>query len=321
MKRIVLIDCDPGHDDAIALLMAFASEQLDVRAVTVSAGNQTAEKTLHNAKRIISLAGTTPKVAKGAGHPLVRELIVAPSVHGDSGMDGPDIPDSDLIEEPYGAVELLYREIQKAGNEGQKVTLVATGPLTNIAALYLAHPDVKPHIEVLSIMGGAVYGGNWAPAAEFNILVDPEAADIVFRSGVPLVMCGLDVTHKALVLPEDVEMLRAMGGRIPVITAELLDFFWKFHQSQGFAGSPVHDACAVAYLIAPELFTTVDYHVDIETQGLYTTGSTVADIYGVTGKAPNTKVCMDIDREGFIKLLRTTMEHYLEKEKKKGEIQ
>lgn len=315
MKRIVLIDCDPGHDDAIALLLAFSSDQLDVRAVTVSAGNQTAEKTLHNAKRVISLAGARPKVAKGAGHPLIRELIVAPSVHGDSGLDGPDIPDSDLVEEPCGAVELLYREILNAGNDGRKATIVATCPLTNIAALLLAHPDVKAHIEMLSIMGGAVYGGNWTPAAEFNILVDPEAADIVFRSGVPLVMCGLDVTHKALVLPGEVEMFRSMGGRVPVITAELLDFFWKFHKAQGFAGSPVHDACAVAYLIAPELFTTVDYHIDIETHGLYTTGATVADIGRVTGKAANAKVCMDIDREGFIRLLRAAMEHYLAKEK------
>lgn len=316
MKRIVLMNCDPGHDDAIALFLAFSSELLDVRAVTVSAGNQTIEKTLNNAKRIISLAGARPKVAKGAGKPLIRELMVAPSVHGDSGLDGPDIPESDIVEEPCGAVELMYREIMDAANNGRKVTVVSTCPLTDIAALLLAHPDVNPHIELLSIMGGAVYGGNWTPAAEFNILVDPEAADIVFRSGIPIVMCGLDVTHKALVLPEEVEMFRSMGGRIPVITAELLDYFWKFHKAQGFAGSPLHDACAVAYLIAPELFTTADYHIDIETQGLYTTGATVADVQGTTGKAPNARVCMDIDREGFIRLLRSAMEYYLEKERR-----
>lgn len=311
MKRIVVFDCDPGHDDAIALLLAFSSDKLDVRAVTVSAGNQTLEKTLRNAKRIVSLAGASPRIARGAEHPLNRDLIVAPSVHGDSGLDGPEIPDADIAEEEYGAVELLYREIMGAGRQ---VTVVATGPLTNIAALFLAHPEVKAHIEVLSIMGGAVYGGNWTPAAEFNILVDPEAADIVFRSGVPIVMSGLDVTHKAMVLPEEVEILRAMGGRVPVITAELLDFFWKFHKAQGFAGCPIHDACAVAYLIAPELFTTVEYHIDIETQGLYTTGATVADIMGVTGKAPNAKACMDIDRQGFFRLLCGAMEYYLEKE-------
>lgn len=311
MKRIVVFDCDPGHDDAIALLLAFSSDKLDVRAVTVSAGNQTLEKTLRNAKRIVSLAGASPRIARGAEHPLNRDLIVAPSVHGDSGLDGPEIPDADIAEEEYGAVELLYREIMGAGRQ---VTVVATGPLTNIAALFLAHPEVKAHIEVLSIMGGAVCGGNWTPAAEFNILVDPEAADIVFRSGVPIVMSGLDVTHKAMVLPEEVEILRAMGGRVPVITAELLDFFWKFHKAQGFAGCPIHDACAVAYLIAPELFTTVEYHIDIETQGLYTTGATVADIMGVTGKAPNAKACMDIDRQGFFRLLCGAMEYYLEKE-------
>lgn len=318
MKRITLLDCDPGHDDAIALLLAFSSDQLDVRAVTVSAGNQTIEKTLNNAKRMISCAqraiGPTfrvPRVARGATGPLFRELIVAPSVHGESGLDGPDIPDSDLVEEPLSAVELMREEIMGAE---RPVTLVATGPLTNVASLLMTYPQVKPRIELISIMGGSVVGGNWTAAAEFNILVDPEAADIVFQSGAPLVMAGLDVTHKALIYPQEVEVIRAQGGSIAVLTAELIDFFSKFHLGTGFAGSPIHDACAVAYLIAPELFTAVPYHIDIETAGTHTTGATVADMHHVTKKPANVQALMDIDREGFLTLLLDAMGYYREME-------
>ncbi|MFV0413757.1 MAG: nucleoside hydrolase [Oscillospiraceae bacterium] len=319
MKRIVLMDCDPGHDDAIALLLAFSSSLLDVRAVTVSAGNQTGAKTLNNAKRIISSAQRSlgkgfrvPRIAGGATKPLFRELIVAPSVHGESGLDGPDIPESDLVEESIGAVELLRQEITGAE---RKVTLVATGPLTNIAALFLAHPEVKQNIELLSIMGGSVVGGNWTAAAEFNILVDPEAASICFNSGVPIAMAGLDVTHKALVYPEDVEMLRAMGGYIPVLTAELLDFFMKFHLETGFKGAPVHDACAVAYLIAPEIFETAHFHIDIETEGAHTLGATVADQHNVTGKPKNATALMGVNRTAFLAMLQGAMQVYLHAEK------
>lgn len=310
-KKVLLMDCDPGHDDAIALLLVLASEAFAVRAVTVCAGNQTVDKTLENAKRIISLTGQRPRVARGVPQPLVRKLIVAPSVHGESGIDGPALPPSDLEEEPGGAVQLLYSEIMQAKDP---VTLVTTGPLSNVARLLLAHPDAADRIERISIMGGAVYGGNWTPAAEFNIYVDPEAADIVFRSGVPILMSGLDVTHKALIYPEEVEQLRALGGTVPRITAELLDFFFGFHKAQGFAGSPLHDACAVACLLAPELFQTKDYYVCIETQGRYTRGATVADVTGVTKQPPNATVCVDVCREGFFRLLLDTMRYYKDKE-------
>lgn len=314
MKRRVLFDCDPGHDDAIALLLAFSSDLLEVRTVTVSAGNQTIEKTLHNAKRMISCAQRAigpsfrvPRIAKGAAKPLFRELIVAPAVHGESGLDGPEIPDSDLIEEPISAVALMREEILAAD---RPVTLVATGPLTNVASLLMTYPEVKARIELISIMGGSVIGGNWTAAAEFNILVDPEAADIVFQSGVPLVMAGLDVTHKALIYPEEVEVIRGLGGSIAVLTAELIDFFSKFHLETGFAGSPIHDACAVAYLIAPQLFTLEAYAIDIETTGAFTTGATVADMHHVTGKPANAQACMDIDRAGFFALLCDAMRYY-----------
>ena len=319
MKRIVLMDCDPGHDDAIALLLAFSSPLLDVRAVTVSAGNQTAEKTLNNAKRMISCAQRSlgrgfrvPRIASGFRHPLFRELIVAPAVHGDSGLDGPEIPESDLQEDPAGAIEVLRQEIERAE---RKVTLVCTGPLTNIAALFLAHPQVKQKIELLSIMGGSIVGGNWSAAAEFNILVDPEAADICLRSGVPVTMAGLDVTHKALIYPENVETMRALGGKIPVLTAELLDFFMQFHLRTGFAGAPVHDACAIAWLIAPELFRSCSLHVDVDTQGSVSLGATVGDLEHLTGKRENVTALMDVDREGFFRLLMDAMQVYLNAEK------
>lgn len=318
MRRIVLMDCDPGHDDAIALLLAFSSPLLDVRAVTVSAGNQTSAKTLNNAKRIISCAQRSlgsgfqvPRVAAGGQKPLFRDLIVAPAVHGDSGLDGPDIPDSDLMEDPLGAVEVLRQEIMAAE---RPVTLVCTSPMTNIAALFLAHPEVKEKVELLSIMGGSVVGGNWSAAAEFNILVDPEAAAICFDSGVPVAMAGLDVTHKALIYPQNVETLRSMGGKIPVLTAELLDFFMKFHLETGFKGAPVHDACAVAYLIAPQLFETKALHIDVETEGTYSLGATVADLGHVTGKPENVTALMDVDREGFFELIRSAMQVYLDAE-------
>ena len=314
MKRIVLFDCDPGHDDAIALLLAFSSDLLEVRTVTVSAGNQTVEKTLHNAKRIVSCAQRAagpsfraPRIARGAPKPLFRELIVAPAVHGESGLDGPSIPDSDIAEEPNGAIALMREEILAAP---RPVTLVATCPLTNVASLFITHPEVKERIELISMMGGAVVGGNWTPAAEFNILVDPEAADIVFRSGVPLVMAGLDVTHKALIYPREVEIIRNLGGSIAVLVAELIDFFSRFHLETGFAGSPIHDACAVAYLIAPQLFRLEHYHIDIETTGMYTTGATVADIHHVTCAPANVRACMDIDRQGFFTLLCDAVRYY-----------
>lgn len=319
MKRIVLMDCDPGHDDAIALLLAFASPELDVRAVTVSAGNQTIEKTLWNAKRIIGCASRSlgpsfpvPKIAAGAEKPLVRELIVAPAVHGESGLDGPEIPDFALQEEDCGAVELLRREIMAAE---RPVTLTATGPLTNIAALFLAHPEVKEKVELLSLMGGSVIGGNWTAAAEFNILVDPEAAKVCFQSGVPIAMAGLDVTHKALVYPEEMEELRAMGGTVPVLVAELLDFFLKFHLETGFAGAPLHDPCAIAWLLAPELFETRRLYIDIETAGSATLGATVADLDHCTGQSENVTALMGVDRRAFFHLLKRTVQIYLDAER------
>lgn len=307
MKKPVIIDCDPGHDDAIALLMAFASDQLDVKAVTVVAGNQTIEKTLDNALKVLSFAGIDVEVAAGAAKPMLRDLRIAPQVHGDSGLDGPELPPAKLKASRDNAVDVLTR-ILKSSTE--QITLIPTGALTNIALTLLCHPEVKEKIARISLMGGACYGGNWTPAAEFNILVDPEAASVVFNSGVPITMNGLDVTHKALIYRNEVEQLRRTGKRVATMVAELLDFFFKFHQDAGFAGCPLHDPCAVAWVIDPSLITTKSCHVDIETQGVHTLGAAVVDYHDVLKKIKNADVAFDIDRERFVELLFRTVTHY-----------
>jgi pyrimidine-specific ribonucleoside hydrolase len=301
MKKIpVIIDCDPGHDDAVALILAFASKELDIKAVTVVAGNQTLDKTLLNAKKVLTLIGARPPVAAGAAKPLCRELVTAPSVHGESGMDGPVFPDPDFHEEAIPAVELLRKTIMESP---EPITLIPTGPLTNIAVLFTAYPEVKKNIEKISLMGGGIEMGNWTSAAEFNIYVDPEAADIVFTSGIPIVMSGLDVTHRAMIMRDEVEYLRKLGGKVPVLVAELVDFFFKFHEEQGFAGAPLHDPCAVAYIINPQLFVTKPFRVDIECGGKYTSGMTLADRRPWSKVTPNVTVCLDLDRKKFIDLI------------------
>jgi pyrimidine-specific ribonucleoside hydrolase len=307
MRIPVLMDCDPGHDDAIAILMALASDKLDVRLITTVAGNQTVEKTLNNALRVLSFAGKNVEVAAGAKKPLTRELMIAPEVHGDSGLDGPVLPPPTLQASSRNAVDAMVDVINKSET---KVVLIPTAPLTNIATLFLTHPEVKEKIERISLMGGACIGGNWTPAAEFNILVDPEAASIVFSSGVPITMCGLDVTHKAQIFREDIEKIRSIGGKVSGMVAELLDFFEKFHIKFGFEASPLHDPCAVAWLIKPELIKTKLVHVDIETSGEFTTGATVVDYNDILKKNKNVDLALDIDREGFVELLYESMKKY-----------
>ncbi len=306
-KRSVIMDCDPGHDDAIALLMAFACDTIDVKLVTTVGGNQTLDKTLNNALRILSFAGIDVEVAAGAAKPLNRELIVAPEVHGESGLEGPILPSPTLKPSDRNAISAMWDVIKKCDD---KVTIIPTGPLTNVATLILAHPEVKPMIERISLMGGSCIGGNWTPAAEFNILVDPEAASIVFNSGIPITMCGLDVTHKAQIYNEEIELVRNVGGKVAKMVAELLDYFALFHKKFGFEGSPMHDPCAVAYIIDPSIFTTKACHVDIETQGEFSTGATVADLNDVLKKEKNVDVALDINREAFIQLLLKSMKFY-----------
>ncbi|WP_421266234.1 pyrimidine-specific ribonucleoside hydrolase RihA [Aeromonas veronii] len=303
----VILDCDPGHDDAIALILALASPELKVLAVTTSAGNQTPDKTLNNALRILTLLGRDDiPVAAGAPKPLARELIIADNVHGESGLDGPKLPDPAFAPQAMTGLELMAKCLRESP---QPVTLVPTGPLTNIALLLAAHPELKGKIARIVLMGGAAGAGNWTPAAEFNIYVDPEAADMVFKSGIPITMCGLDVTHEAQVMDEDIERVRAITNPVAQCVAGLLDFFMIYHRDPkwGFAGAPLHDPCTIAWLLNPALFHGVECRVDIETRGEHTVGMTVVDRYGLSGKPANALVLLGLDRPGFIDLLVTRL--------------
>ncbi|MBW3692657.1 pyrimidine-specific ribonucleoside hydrolase RihA [Aeromonas dhakensis] len=307
MALPVILDCDPGHDDAIALILALASPELKVLAVTTSAGNQTPDKTLNNALRILTLLGRDDiPVAAGAPKPLARELIIADNVHGESGLDGPKLPAPAVAPVAMTALELMAKCLHESP---EPVTLVPTGPLTNIALLLAAHPELKQKIARIVLMGGAAGAGNWTPAAEFNIYVDPEAADMVFKSGLPITMCGLDVTHEAQVMDEDIERVRAITNPVAQCVAGLLDFFMIYHRDPkwGFAGAPLHDPCTIVWLLAPALFHGVECRVDIETGGTHTSGMTVVDRYGLTGKAANALVLLGLDRAGFIDLLVTRL--------------
>lgn len=310
MALPIILDCDPGHDDAIAMVLALASPELDVKAITASAGNQTPDKTLRNVLRMLTLLGRqdTP-VAGGARKPLMRELIIAENVHGESGLDGPALPEPDFTPQACTAVELMAKTLRESP---QPVTIVATGPQSNVALLLNSHPELHDKIARIVLMGGAMVLGNWQPAAEFNIYVDPEAAEIVFQSGIPVVMAGLDVTHRAQIHGLDIERFRQVGNPVATIVAELLDFFMEYHKDAkwGFTGAPLHDPCTIAWLLKPELFTSVERWVGVETQGKYTQGMTVVDYYFLTGKQPNTTVLLDIDRERFVDLLVERLAFY-----------
>lgn len=303
----VILDGDPGHDDAIAWVLAKSSPLLDIRACTSVCGNQTIEKTTYNALRICTLIGNHAPFGVGRPRPLVSAPIIAPTVHGKSGLDGPDLPEPDFAPCGLDAPALMEKVIEESD---EPVTLVPTGPLTNVAALLLSRPDLKKKIARISFMGGGIAYGNWTPAAEFNILVDPEAAKVVFESGIPLIMAGLDVTEKALVFPEDFERIRAVGNKVAQVVADWLAFFYGFHRSLGYPGAPVHDAVAVAALIKPQLLTFKNLYVQVETEGDFCKGTTVGDMYGVTGRAPNVACIMDIDRQGFVDLLVEAVKQY-----------
>ena len=301
MKRIpVILDGDPGHDDAIAWVLANASPMLDIKAVTSVCGNQTMEKTTYNTLRICTLLGINAPVAKGRVKPLLKEPMVAPNVHGQSGLDGPKLPEPAFDVVDMDAATLIAKVLQESD---EPVTLIPTGPLTNIAILFLAHPELKSKIDHIYIMGGGIHHGNWAPAAEFNIQVDPEAADIVFRGGVPITMAGLDVTEKAQIYPEEFDIIRNLGNTVANTVAEWFDFFFQYHKSLGYRGAAVHDAVAVAALIKPEIFEVKDMYVEVETEGEYCQGATIGDIKNVTGNKPNVHVLWNLDRYAFAKLL------------------
>jgi len=293
----ILLDCDPGHDDAIALLLALASPELELLGVTTVAGNQTLDKTTANAIRLLEFVGRSEiPVAAGADRPLVREQYVASYVHGETGMDGPDLPAAQGTPLGRHAVAFLADQIRE--HDGA-VTLVPTGPLTNVALLLALHPDARP--ERIVLMGGAIAEGNVTPAAEFNIWADPEAAARVFAADIDTTMVGLDVTHKALFTSAHVARLE---GRVGRMVAELLEFYGHFHKEvYNFDGSPIHDAVAVAHVIRDDLVKTEHLNTEIDVESELCRGRTVVDVWRRSGRDPNSHVGVDIDSDGFLDLL------------------
>jgi inosine-uridine nucleoside N-ribohydrolase len=308
MQRIIL-DCDPGHDDAVAILLAARHPALKVEAITTVAGNQTVEKTTRNALRVCTLAGITDvPIAKGMARPLVRELRIAPEIHGDSGLDGPTLPEPALALAPIHGVDLIIETLLASDGD---VALLATGPLTNVATAMLREPRILPKIQRIVLMGGAIGLGNVTPAAEFNIYVDPEAAHVVFRCGRPLTMIGLDVTHAVLATPKVRKRIRALGTPVARLADDLLGFFaGTYRRVFGFAAPPLHDPCTVALVIDPTLFTTAPMHVDIELRGEFTAGRTVCDVHGITGRPKNAEVAREADVARFWNLLIDTLARY-----------
>jgi inosine-uridine nucleoside N-ribohydrolase len=296
----VILDCDPGHDDAIALLLALASPELRLLGVTTVAGNQTLEKTTANAIRVLDHVGRRDvPVAAGAQRPLIRERQVAAEVHGETGLDGPDLPPPSREPEPTHAIDWIAARV---ASNPVPVTLVPTGPLTNVALFLARYPDLAAKLERVVLMGGAVGEGNVTPAAEFNIWADPEAACRVFTSGLHLTMVGLDVTHKALMTPAHAQRL-ADSGRAGEMVAELYDFFSRFHARRyGWDGAPVHDAVALAQVVDPSLLETTHCGVVVDTGPELSRGRTHVDLRCVTWE-PNCHVAIDIDGQRFLALL------------------
>ena len=303
--RKIIIDTDPGQDDAVAILLALSSpEEIEVLGITAVAGNVPLPLTQKNARIICELAGRAEvKVYAGCDAPLKRKLVTAEHVHGKTGLDGPLLADPVMALQPEHAVEFIVDTLRREA--ANTVTLCPLGPLTNIAAAFLKAPDIVGRVQQIVLMGGAYFEvGNITPTAEFNIYVDPEAAEIVFKSGVPLVVMPLDVTHKALTNRARVEAFRALGTQPGRMVAEWTDFFERFDmQKYGSAGAPLHDPCVIAYLIDPGLFTGRHINVEIETGSALTLGMTVADWWGVTDRAANALFIGDVDADGFYALL------------------
>lgn len=297
----IILDVDPGHDDAVAIMLACGAPGLELLAVTTVAGNATLDKTTRNALRILSLIGRTDiPVAAGAESPLFRGLQTAGDIHGDSGLDGPEIPDPTFEPGKRNAVELIADTLRATSDP---VTLVPTGPLTNIAEFLRQHPDLKDNVARISFMGGSIGLGNTTPAAEFNVYVDPEAAREVLESGLSITMSGLDATHQALAGPDERERLRSLG-RTGEVVAGLLEYFAGTYKNVfDFDAPPLHDPVAVAAVLQPELLRTRPMRVDVECESDLTRGETVCDYYGMTDKPPNAEVVVELDRQGFFDLL------------------
>jgi len=304
MARKIIIDTDPGQDDAIAILLALASPELEVLGITAVAGNVPLALTEKNARKICELAGRSEaKVFAGAMRPLVRPLVTAEHVHGKTGLDGPDLPEPTMKLQQQHAVDFIVETLMH--EESGTVTLCPLGPLTNIALALIREPKIAPRIKEIVLMGGGFFeGGNTTPAAEFNIYVDPHAADVVLKSGIPIVFMSLDVTHKALTSRDRVDAFRKLKTKVGDATVALLEFFERFDEEKyGTDGGPLHDPCVIAYLLKPELFRGRTVNVEVEISSELTMGMTVVDWWGVTKRKKNATFMRHIDSDGFFALL------------------
>lgn len=303
--RKIIIDTDPGQDDAVAILLALASpEEIEVLGITAVAGNVPLPLTSKNARIVCELAGKHDvKVYPGCDRPLGRDLVTAEHVHGKTGLDGPVLPDPQMPLQEQHAVDFIIDTLR--AHEPGTVTLCPLGPLTNIAMAFEKAPDIMDRVQEIVLMGGAYFEvGNITPAAEFNIYVDPQAAHIVFKSPAPKVVMPLDVTHKALVTKPRNDAFRALGSKVGIAVAEMTDFFERFDKEKyGSNGAPLHDPCVTAYLIRPELFSGRYINVEIETHSELTMGMTVADWWGVSGREANALFIGDVEADGFFDLL------------------
>jgi purine nucleosidase len=303
MPQKIILDCDPGHDDAIAILLAHGNPGIDLLAVTTVVGNQTLDKVTRNALAVARIAGISDvPVAAGCPRPLVREISTAAEIHGESGLDGPVLPEPTLQVDDRHAVDLIIDTLMT--HEPGTVTLVPTGGLTNVALAARKEPRIVERVKEVVLMGGGYHTGNWSAVAEFNIKIDPEAAHIVFNERWPLVMVGLDLTHQALATPPVVAQIAAVGTKPAQFVLELLEFFGTMYKaSQGFDSPPVHDPCAVAYVIDPTVMTTRRVPLDVELSGQLTLGMTVADFRSPPPDDCTTSVVVDaLERIGEVDL-------------------
>jgi len=301
--RPIIIDCDPGQDDALAILMALGSpEELEVLAITAVAGNVPLAWTEKNARKIIELAGRELiPIHAGCDRPLQRDMVTADHVHGRTGLDGADLPEPTIPLAEAHAVEAIIAALRA---QPGCITLCPIGPLTNIATAMTEAPDIVAHIDRIVLMGGAIGEGNVTPSAEFNLFADPHAARIVFESGAAITMLGLDVTHQVLATPERLRLIEALGTEVSRVVVDLVTFYNRYDQTRrNRPGAPMHDPCVIAYLLRPDLFAGRDCHVVIETTGEHTMGRTVVDWSGRGGGQANVHVINEVDPEGFFTLL------------------
>ena len=297
MTTSIILDCDPGHDDMMAIVLAAAHPSIDLLGITTVSGNGSLDKVTYNAQRICALAGLTIPIGKGANDPLAGKASAAPTIHGASALDGAPLPEPTYDLSKLNAVELIAKLVAESP---VPVTLVPTGPMTNIAQVLMAHPELHDKIEHIAFMGGSVTRGNWTPYAEFNIWADPEAADVVLTSGIRTTMVGLNVSHMALATPEVLERLLALDTHLARTVVDLLKFFAHTYDTVfGMPDPPLHDPIPVAAVIDPSVMTTALLPVSIELNGELTRGATVVDLHGITGREANVHVALDLDVDYF----------------------